>query len=294
MNAREWIDAFAAEIGADAPSDVEVEAILDLAAVAAHSSERIAAPVACWMGGRVEASLAELQAAAKRVGGDSGRGRLDLSGAPMKVAELWRYPVKGLRGERLERLEIAADGVPGDRSRAGRRRARHGHRPAQAAHDRPAGDPRRRRRAADRRRSDGIRTAAAEAIREVAGAGARPVRAEGGHAFDAAPILVVTDGGIAQLGYDLRRFRPNIVIEGVDGPADQDWLRGRLRIGEALLFVDEPCERCVITTIDPDTTEVDLDVLRRARLELGGMMGVYCSVLEPGAVAVGDEVTLTA
>ena len=70
MNAREWIDAFAAEIGADAPSDDEVEAILDLAAVAAHSSERIAAPVACWMGGRVEASLAELQAAAERVGGD--------------------------------------------------------------------------------------------------------------------------------------------------------------------------------------------------------------------------------
>ena len=84
------------------------------------------------------------------------------------------------------------------------------------------------------------------------------------------------------------------MIEGVDGPAEQDWVRGRLRIGEALLFVDEPCERCVITTIDPDTTEVDLDVLRRARLELGGMMGVYCSVLEPGVVAVGDEVTVVA
>ena len=70
MNAREWIDAFAAELGADPPADDEVEAVLDLAAVAAHSSERIAAPVACWIGGRVGASLEELQAAAERVGGD--------------------------------------------------------------------------------------------------------------------------------------------------------------------------------------------------------------------------------
>jgi hypothetical protein len=72
MNAREWIDAFAAEIGTDPPANEEMRAILDLAAVAAHSSERIAAPVACWLGGRVGASLDELQAAAERIGGDPG------------------------------------------------------------------------------------------------------------------------------------------------------------------------------------------------------------------------------
>lgn len=71
MNAREWIDAFAAEIGVDPPSNDEVKEILDLAAVAAHSSERIAAPVACWVGGKVGASLADLQAVAERIGGDS-------------------------------------------------------------------------------------------------------------------------------------------------------------------------------------------------------------------------------
>lgn len=67
MNAREWIKAFAAEIGAEAPSEEEIKQILDLAAVAAHSSERIAAPVACWVGGRAGASLAELQAAAQGI-----------------------------------------------------------------------------------------------------------------------------------------------------------------------------------------------------------------------------------
>ena len=72
MNAREWIDAFASEVGAEPPTKAELEAILDLAAVAAHSSERIAAPVACWIGGTTGASLTELRAAADRVGGDSG------------------------------------------------------------------------------------------------------------------------------------------------------------------------------------------------------------------------------
>ena len=132
----------------------------------------------------------------------------------------------------------------------------------------------------------------AAAVRAVAGEGAELVRAEGGHAHDCAHILLVTDGGLAQLGYDRRRFRPNVVIEGVDGPAELGWVGSRLRLGEALLFVDKPCERCVITTIDPDTIEVDLEVLKRTRRELDGLMGVYCSVLEPGAVAVGDPVTL--
>jgi len=134
--------------------------------------------------------------------------------------------------------------------------------------------------------------AAAARIREVAGRGARVVAADGGHEFDCAPILVVTDGALAALGYDGRRFRPNVVIEGVDGLAESSWIRRRLRVGDALLLVEEPCERCVITTIDPDTTEIDLQVLKRARRELGGNMGIYCSVLRPGAVALGDPVEL--
>ena len=71
MNAREWIDAFAAEIGAEPPTSDEIKKLLDLAAVAAHSSERIAAPIACWLGGTTGATIEELQAAAERVGGDS-------------------------------------------------------------------------------------------------------------------------------------------------------------------------------------------------------------------------------
>jgi hypothetical protein len=68
MTAREWIDAFAAELGAEAPTPEEVDAILDLAAVAAHSSERIAAPVACWIGSSTGLTPSELRAVAERIG----------------------------------------------------------------------------------------------------------------------------------------------------------------------------------------------------------------------------------
>ena len=49
MTAKEWIDAYAAELGTDPPTAEEFKEILDLAAEAAHASERVAAPVACWL-----------------------------------------------------------------------------------------------------------------------------------------------------------------------------------------------------------------------------------------------------
>jgi hypothetical protein len=49
MNAAEWIAAYAEKLGAEPPSTDEFKQILDLAGEAAHASERIAAPVACWV-----------------------------------------------------------------------------------------------------------------------------------------------------------------------------------------------------------------------------------------------------
>jgi len=49
MNAREWIAAYAERLGAEPPSADEFGTILDLAGKAAHASERVAAPVACWV-----------------------------------------------------------------------------------------------------------------------------------------------------------------------------------------------------------------------------------------------------
>jgi hypothetical protein len=52
MNAREWIDAFAGLAGTEPPSAEEWSELLDLAGVAAHASERVAAPVSCWVAAR--------------------------------------------------------------------------------------------------------------------------------------------------------------------------------------------------------------------------------------------------
>ena len=50
-SAEEWIASFAGAVGAEPPDDEQIGRLLKLAAVAAHSSERIAAPIACWIAG---------------------------------------------------------------------------------------------------------------------------------------------------------------------------------------------------------------------------------------------------
>jgi Domain of unknown function (DUF6457) len=57
MNAPDWLAAFAEKLGTPAPTKDELKAVLDLAAEAAHSSERIAAPVACWLAARAGVDL---------------------------------------------------------------------------------------------------------------------------------------------------------------------------------------------------------------------------------------------
>jgi uncharacterized protein DUF6457 len=57
--AQEWLAAYAAKLGAPMPSTEEIDAVLALAGVAAHASERIAAPVACWMAAGAGVSLDE-------------------------------------------------------------------------------------------------------------------------------------------------------------------------------------------------------------------------------------------
>ena len=68
MKPEEWVEKFAQELGAETPTEEEFNAILDLAAVAAHSSERTAAPVATWLAGKTGRSLEEAQKLADSIG----------------------------------------------------------------------------------------------------------------------------------------------------------------------------------------------------------------------------------
>jgi len=209
----------------------------------------------------------------------------------MRVEALWRYPVKSLGGEPLEEAELTPDGVAGDRLvHVGlpwgpvTGRSKHGLLtiPASTGADgRPqvAGLP-----------WDGPEAAAL--IADVAGPHARLVRYAGPERFDVANLLVATDGAVAELGVDVRRLRPNILIGGVPASAERSWGRRALAIGDALVGVINLRQRCVVTTIDPDTGEQDAEVLRRIGAEFAGRIALNCWVIRPGVIRAGDPVEL--
>jgi hypothetical protein len=130
------------------------------------------------------------------------------------------------------------------------------------------------------------------AIEAAAGPGARLVRDDGPDRFDVLPLLVATDGAVNALGLDRRRFRPNILVAGVDGLAERDWPGRRARVGGAIIGFKKLRGRCVMTTYDPDTLEQDPTVLRRIVQEMGGRLALDTYVVRGGRVAVGDPVEL--
>jgi hypothetical protein len=68
MTASEWLAAYAEKLGIPAPAEEDVNAVLALAGVAAHASERIAAPVACWLTAQAGVALGEAMELAQEVG----------------------------------------------------------------------------------------------------------------------------------------------------------------------------------------------------------------------------------
>jgi hypothetical protein len=68
MTGKEWIAAFAEKLGVEAPDPATVAALLELAGMAAHASERTAAPIACYLVGRSGVELERARAAAESVG----------------------------------------------------------------------------------------------------------------------------------------------------------------------------------------------------------------------------------
>ena len=207
----------------------------------------------------------------------------------MVVGEIWRYPVKSMGGEQLHVAMLTADGVPSDRvvhaQEDGDVLTARSHPALLGFHASlgPDGEP----------LVDGqpwSSEALAERLRRAVGQDVRPVRFDGPERFDVLPLLVATDGAIAALGLDRRRFRPNILVSGATADAERSWPGKRLRIGGALIGVASLRQRCVMTTYDPDTQVQDVSILRRIVRERGGRLALDCRVIEPGRVGVGDPV----
>jgi uncharacterized protein YcbX len=210
----------------------------------------------------------------------------------MKIAEIWRYPVKTMGGELLARARIGPLGIDGDRvvhvedarqrvitSRSHPRFL--GHKGTLGLDGEPLVDGR-------PWRSPEV---AADVV-DIAGKGARLVRFEGPERFDVLPLLVATDGAVAAFGHDRRRLRPNLVIGDVDGMSEREWPGCTLRIGKLLIGVQNLRQRCIMTSFDPDTQVQDKSITRGIYQRFGGDLALDCFVIEGGDVALGDAVEL--
>lgn len=208
----------------------------------------------------------------------------------MTVAEIWRYPVKTMAGERLQRVRIGPLGLEGDRvvhveDAKGQVMTSRSH-PRFLGHKGtlgPDGEP----------LVDGLPWKSAEVAADVAdigGPGARLVRFDGPERFDILPLLIATDGSIAAFGHDGRRLRPNIIVGGVEGLAERKWPGGRLRIGKVLIGVQDLRSRCIMTAYDPDTQARDKTISQDIYRRFDGKLALNCFIIDGGDVSANDEV----
>lgn len=238
-----------------------------------------------------------------------------------RVIELWRYPVKSMLGEQLDRARLGPAGIEGDRAFAlrnlenGRVLSAKKYSKLLAARSRTVGT------------DVMIDLPSGEAVNAPEAAGAlsawlgfdvevarpsdgteRPIvenedgsfRGRAGSFFDSSVVHLVTTSTLERLGelhpagrFDPRRFRPNVVLETSEpGFVEEEWVGGSVRIGGALIEVTKPCSRCVMTTHAQEDLPVDRDVLRVVNKHNDEHVGVYGLVRETGTISLGDEALL--
>ena len=229
-----------------------------------------------------------------------------------RVVGLWRYPVKSMAAEELTEAEVSWHGLAGDRRWAFVRDGMEGstfpwltlRQRADLHHFRPSFvEPARPDSSATvvRTPSGAVLDVTDRALADELGVGSRVIRHHRG-IFDTFPLSVITSQTIARLGeivgegLDVRRFRPNLLVEATnDRPfVEDDWVGSVLRIGGLRLRIDKRDGRCVIITIDPVTTERNPSILRPVARDRQGQLGVYGTTVEPGRVGVGDAVQIEA
>jgi hypothetical protein len=232
----------------------------------------------------------------------------------MRIAELWRYPVKSLQGEQLASAALTAEGVEGDRRYAiydvetgfgltGRRVPELLFASARLLDDGeveirlPDGSP-----AAD----DGALSAwldrpvtlrsadtgAARRYENVVDFEHEPISrwnpfdgANGAfHDSAGARVSLVSRATIGD--WDRRRFRSNVLL---DGEGEDGLVGASVAVGDAELDVGMRIERCVMTTrAQAGGIERDLSVLRTIARERGACLAVGALVTRPGTISVGD------
>lgn len=117
---------------------------------------------------------------------------------------------------------------------------------------------------------------------------------------DGYPLLLLSEASVADLNRRLReplpmnRFRPNLVVTGCTAFAEDSWRR--IRVGEVVLLLVKPSERCAITTVDQATAEQGKEPLATLATfrRYGGSVAFGQNAVHqgPGRIRVGDPVEL--
>jgi MOSC domain-containing protein len=121
--------------------------------------------------------------------------------------------------------------------------------------------------------------------------------------FDCAVVHVLTIATLDRLRelypqgrFEVRRFRPNVVVQTTDGVKDfveNAWIGHRLAIGDQVrLSITGLCPRCVMTTLAQSDLPKDPGILRTAAQHNQVNVGVYASVVRGGTVRRGDAIRL--
>jgi uncharacterized protein YcbX len=232
-----------------------------------------------------------------------------------RITHLFRYPVKSMAGIGVDSAALGWHGLEGDRRLAFRRvEDRSGFpfltasRVAELILYRPFGET-----AGDPLVPTHVRTPdgkdlpiAGGELQDILsrryGSAVELMRLKNG-VFDDAPVSVITSVTVREIlsgagrPMDVRRFRPNVVVEAESGaPFGEDaWVGKRLAFGAedgAGIGVTHRDERCVMINLDPDTAESHADVMKTAVRLHGNDAGVYATVVKTGELRVGQSVWL--
>jgi uncharacterized protein len=121
--------------------------------------------------------------------------------------------------------------------------------------------------------------------------------------FDGSLLHFITTATLERLSsvsprsaFDVRRFRPNLIIEGPDkaaGFVEDRWVGRTIAIGDQVrLMITHPCPRCVMTTLPQGDLPKDPNVLRTIVQQNGGNVGVNAAILRGGRIRLGDVVAM--
>jgi uncharacterized protein len=117
---------------------------------------------------------------------------------------------------------------------------------------------------------------------------------------DDEPVTLMSEASLQALAPELngtvpdqRRFRMTITIAGADAWAEHAWRGQDAQVGEVILRVIAPVPRCAVTTRNPESGATDarvLHALARLRGKDDITFGVWCEIIRPGLIHVGDLV----